>query len=88
MQLFTLFYGKSKKRMHPIMVDERHKCENYRKAREHTVQGWHDIKPAEANAKIWRKGSATVGGNKCESVLRVGRGPSGYIGKNGFNAHT
>ena len=86
-QLFTLLYGKSKKRMKPIMVDTRKKCENYRDARQN-VSGWHDIVPAEAGATVWRQKSATVGGNRCEMVQRVGRGPSGYIGKNGFNPHT
>lgn len=88
MKLFTLFYGKSKKRMHPIMTDELHKCENYMKAREHSTSGWHKIEPAVAGEEIWRQKSATVGGNRCERVQRVGRGPSGYIGKNGFNQHT
>jgi hypothetical protein len=89
MQLFTLLYGKSKKRMHPIMIDERRKCENYRDARENSgVKGWHDIQLAESGAKPWRQKSATVGGNKCESVQRVGKGPAGYISKHGFEAHT
>lgn len=80
-QLFTLLYGKSKKRMHPIMTDVKHKCENYRDQRTHSVKGWHDIVPAEPGATAWRQKSATVGGNRCD-------GRSGYIGKNGFNPHT
>lgn len=93
MQLHTLMYGKSKKRMHPIMTDELHKCENYMKAREHTVKGWHKIVVAEKNSAVWRQKSATVGGNRCESVGRVLKngktgGHAGYISKNGFNEHT
>jgi hypothetical protein len=87
-QLFTLLYGKSKKRMHPIMVDEKHKCENYMKAREHTVEGWHNIVPAEVGAIPWRQKSATRNGNKAQSVARVGHGTPGYISKSGFNPHT
>lgn len=91
--LFTLMYGKSKKRMKPIMVDVLHKCENYRNARSHTVYGWHDIVPAEAGAVVWRQKSATVGGNRCVTVKRVGKngqttGEAGYIDKHGFNPHT
>ena len=90
MKLYTLLFGRSKKRMKPIMVDEKHKCENYEKARQN-VEGWHKIVEAEAGATIWRQKSATIGGNKCTNVARVGKagcGLSGYIGKNGFNAHT
>ena len=73
--------------MRPIMTDERQKCENYKKKREATrgtaaAQGWHEIILAEPGAQVWRKKSATVGGNKDDG------GRSGYIGKNGFNAHT
>lgn len=81
-QLFTLLYGKSKKRMKPIMTDVRHKCENYRDARAHTTDGWHEIVPADPEATVWRQKSATVGGNRDDG------GRSGYIGKNGFNPHT
>jgi hypothetical protein len=88
MQLHVLLYGKSKKRMHPIMVDELKKCENYRLAREKSgVKGWHDIQLAEVNAATWKQKTATVGGNKCQ-VNRVGKGPAGYISKRGFQAHT
>ena len=86
-QLFTLLYGKSKKRMRPIMVDTYKKCVNYMKSRYH-VEGWHDIIQAEEGAETWRQKSATVGGNRCEMVGRVGRGSSGYIDKNGFHPHT
>ena len=81
MQLYTLLYGKSKKRMKPIMVDSLHKCENYRDARTHTVMGWHGIEPAAPDATVWRQDSATVGGNRAD-------GRSGYISKHGFNPHT
>ena len=83
-KLFTLLFGKSKKRMYPIMTDVRHKCENYRDARQN-VTGWHDIVPAAldaVDAVVWRQKSSTVGGNRDDG------GRSGYIGKNGFNPHT
>jgi hypothetical protein len=87
-QLHILCYGKSKKRMKPIMVDTLKKCQNYAAAREHNVVGFHKIEPAEEGATQWRQKSATVGGNRCETVPRIGRGLAGYIGKNGFNPHT
>lgn len=92
-QLYHLLYGKSKKKMHPIMTDVLHKCVNYRDSRKDSVSGWHEIVPAERNADVWRQKSATVGGNKCSPVARVGKngrttGLSGYIAKNGFNPHT
>lgn len=86
--LFTLMHGKSKKRMKPIMTDQKHKCENYMDARKHTTVGWHEIVPAEKDAVVWRQKSATVGGNRCETVARVGKGCPGWIGKHGFNEHT
>ncbi len=82
MKLYTLLFGRSKKKMRPIMTDEKHKCENYQKAREHTVEGWHKIVEAEPGAEVWRKKSSTVGGNKDDG------GRSGYISKKGFNPHT
>ena len=91
MKLFTLLYGKSKKRMHPIMTDERHKCVNYMNARgERLGGGWHKIEPSDKDAVIWRQKSATRNGNSARNntVRRIGEGLSGYIGKNGFNAHT
>jgi len=90
MKLYTLLFGKSKKKMRPIMTDEKYKCENYEKARQN-VEGWHKIVEALPGEEIWRQKSATIGGNKCTHVARVGKaggGFSGYIGKNGFNAHT
>lgn len=89
MQLFVLMFGKSKKKMKPIMVDSRDKCENYKKAR-NNVQGWHEIIPADKNAEVWRQKSSTIGGNKCVITKTTGknRGPHGYISKHGFNPHT
>lgn len=92
MKLFTLLHGKSKKRMHPIMTDELHKCENYRNAREAShVKGWHDIVPAAEKEDVWRQKSCTIGGNRPTTVLKStgrNRGMAGYIGSNGFNPHT
>lgn len=90
MDLFTLYFGRRKAKMSPIMTDSRKKCENYQKAREHTVTGFHEIRPAEPGAKVWRQKSATIGGNRDE-VPRIKRGRiqiNGWIGKNGFNPHT
>lgn len=87
MKLYTLSYGKSKKRMHPIMTDSWEKCINYKKARQN-CKGWHLIEEAEAEATVWKQKSATIGGNKPTTVARVGHGLAGYIGKNGFNPHT
>ena len=86
MQLYTLMFGKSKKKMKPIMIDSKHKCEQYMNARtanngKKGCGGWHEIVPANKGDKPWRQKSATVGGNKCD-------GRSGYISKNGFNPHT
>lgn len=87
-QLYTLLYGKSKKRMKPIMIDTLEKCQNYRMARIHSTTGWHDIVVAEKNTNTWRQKSATIGGNRVTTVPRVGHGLAGYIDKNGFNSHT
>jgi hypothetical protein len=70
------------------MTDDLRKCENYMKAREHTVRGFHMIVPAEPGADAWRQRSCTVGGNRCQLAGRVGRGNPGYIGKHGFQEHT
>ena len=56
MQLYTLMFGNSKKKMRPIIIDEKHKVERYKKAREATkgskaAAGWHEIVPAEKGAK-------------------------------------
>lgn len=92
-ELHTLLFGKSKKRMKPIMTDVLHKVENYKKQREATKGskasvGWHKIVPAEVGSTVWKQKSATIGGNRYESVQRIGRGLPGYIDKHGFNAHT
>ncbi len=57
-------------------------------ARKHTVAGWHDIVPADKDAVVWRKQSATVGGNRPTNVRRHGEGLAGYYDKHGFNPHT
>ena len=90
MKLYSLLHGKSKRKLSIIMTDELHKCENYKDAREKShVKGWHKIVPAEADSVVWRQKSATVGGNRCETVGRVGKsGRAGYIDKHGFNEHT
>jgi hypothetical protein len=92
MPLFTLLHGKSKKRLKPIMIDERHKVENYQKARENSgVPGWHDIEPAPKDAAVWRQKTTTIrgSGDKHNSAPPlVGRGRSGYISKHGFQENT
>jgi hypothetical protein len=93
MKLFSLMYGKSKNKMRCIMTDKLSKCENYKTQREKSKgskcsMGWHEIVPAEAGAEIWRQKSATIGGNRCEMVQRVGHGLAGYIDRHGFNPHT
>lgn len=92
-QLYTLLFGTSKKRMKPIMIDVLHKCENYKEQREKTKgskagRGWHKIEVAPIGSTPWKQKTCTVGGNRCDSVPRVGHGPSGWIGSNGFNPHT
>lgn len=72
-QLFKLTYTKSKtKKPTVIMVDILRKCENYRNARSVQVKGHYEILPAEEGETKHRKKSPK----------------SGYISKNGFNAHT
>lgn len=92
MELYTLFYGTSKKRMHPIMTDSLKKCQNYLDARKHSTKGFHDIKIADKNSDVWRQKSATIGGNKDGGVPTINRHgktkQNGWIGKNGFNQHT
>lgn len=93
MQLYQLLYGKSKAKMRVIMVDEKKKCENYMKSRKSSCPGWHRIELAPPNSDVWRQKSATIGGNgnNC-GPIRINRHGKpqieGYIGKNGFNAHT
>jgi hypothetical protein len=90
MQLHVLYYGKSKKKMKPIMIDSKKKCENYQKARSN-VEGFHKIEVAPEGSKVWRKKSTTIGGNK-DVVPKINRhgqtSVNGWIGKNGFNQHT
>jgi hypothetical protein len=78
--LYILMFGKSKSKMRPIMIDKKHKCENYRDARGN-VRGFHDIVDAPPGVKPWRQKSSTIGGNKAD-------GKSGYISKSGFQHHT
>lgn len=90
MKLYKLLYGKSKKKMKPIMVDSLKKCENYRDARQN-VTGWHDIVDADPGDEVWRQKSATIGGNKCEVPVINRHGKTrhnGYISKEGFQWHT
>ena len=91
MTLYVLLHGKSKKKMKPIMIDTRKKCENYQKARSN-VTGFHSIEIAPAGSKVWRQKSCTIGGNSPSRVPKINRhgktSVNGYISKNGFNAHT
>lgn len=93
-QLYVLLFGKSKKKMKPIMIDHKDKCLAYQRARENSggqskaAQGWHKIELAPEGAVVWRQKSCTIGGNKCPRVNRVGEGPPGYISKHGFQPHT
>ncbi len=87
MDLFVLMFGKSKKKMRPILIDTKDRCLKYQKAREASkgtkaAAGWHQIVEAEKGARPWKQKTSTVGGNKDDG------GRSGYISKNGFNAHT
>ena len=92
MQLYDLLWGKSKRKMSKIMTDERHKCENYMKSRENSgVVGWHAISPAPSNSVVWRQKTCAVHGSgdkRNRGALLVGRGPSGYISKHGFQQNT
>ena len=54
------------------MVDSLKKCQNYETARSN-VNGFYKIELAPNDSKVWRQKRSTIGG---------------YIGKNGFNAHT
>ena len=96
MQLFTLMFGTSKRKMKPIMTDSKEKCEQYKKSRENSgnnskaARGWHEIVPAENGADVWQQKTSTIGGNKDVITKTTGknRGPHGYVGKHGFNSHT
>ena len=73
------------------MTDSKKKCLNYLKAREN-VAGFHEIRPAEKDAKVKKKKSCTIGGNKSTVVPHINRHGktvrNGYIDKHGFNGHT
>jgi hypothetical protein len=93
MSLFSLYYGKGKKKIKKLlMTDTFDKCEKYKKARENNVVGFHEIRPAEEGAKKKKKKSCTVGGNKPTGVPHINRHGktvrNGYIDKYGFNPHT
>lgn len=92
-QLFSLYHGKSKKKINTLlMTDTYKKCENYMNARKSSVQGFHEIRPAESEAKTFKKKTTTVGGNKCHAVPKINRhgqtSRPGWIGKHGFQQHT
>lgn len=65
MELFTLLRGRSKSRLKPVMVDEKHKIENRQRELQAsdptTGKTWHyDIVPAAADAQRWRlRGNGT-----------------------------
>ncbi len=65
--------------MRVIMIDKLSTCEQYMKAREHTVKGWHKIEVAPPNSKEWRIKTSTI---KKQGVK------IGYISKRGFNYET
>lgn len=99
MELFTLSYGKSKKKMLPIMTDGITTINVYlvsrtgSKGKEGRMgAGWFKVEPAAKDASIWRKKSATIGGNKPDIVPRIGKNGqtkiNGYISKHGFQPHT
>jgi hypothetical protein len=76
--------------MKPIMVDSKKKCENYEKARSNVI-GFHSIEIAPPGAKVWKKKTSTIGGNKdvVPKINRQGKtSVNGWIGKNGFQQHT
>ena len=82
MKLYTLLFGRTKKKKKPIMIDSHEKCDRYMKARSN-VSGFHEIVEAPEGSKTWRQRTATIGGNTCQSHKS-----NGYISKNGFNPHT
>ncbi len=92
MKLYILSHGKSKKRLKKIMIDEKNKCERYMKSREDSgVIGWHAISDAPIGSVVWRQKTCAVHGSgdkRNRGALLVGRGPSGYISKHGFQQNT
>lgn len=92
MKLFSLYYGRKKAKINDLlMTDSLKKCQNFQKSREHNVSGFHEIRPAVADAKVKKK-SSTIGGNKATRVPHINRKGqtvrNGYISKNGFVEHT
>lgn len=99
MNLFTLSYGKSKKKMSPIMIDEIGAINVYLRSRTGGTgkegrmdAGWFKVEAAPANSDKWHKKSSTIGGNKCNCVPHINRHGTtvrnGYISKFGFQQHT
>ena len=96
MKLYVLLFGKSKKKMKPIMIDTEAACKQYKAAREATIgskaaAGWHAIELAPEGSGIWKQKTASVrgSGNKTNSGPQlVGKGLSGYITKRGFQSNT
>lgn len=91
MQLVQLLFGKTKRKLKPIMVDSQRKCEQYKTARERSgVVGWHKIEPAQPRAVVWRQKTATIrGDSKTNSgPKRIGGRESGYIKNGMFNSNT
>ncbi len=98
MSLFILKIGKAKDKMEDVMIDKmssinvylKSRCADFKKGK--CNGGWFNISPAPKNSVAWRRKSATIGGNKCHSVPRIGKNGQtripGYIDKNGFNPHT
>lgn len=82
MKLHTVLFGKSKKKLRPIMTDSYEKCKTFVKAREVTPQvgGFHAI--IEGGEEKFKE-SSTIGGYKQD-----GSGRNGYISKRGFQPHT
>jgi hypothetical protein len=72
--LYSVYFGRSKKKINNLlMTDTRKKCENYVKARESNVEGFHEIRLAEEGSK---------------TVPKKNKWKSGYISKGTFNPHT
>jgi len=71
------------------MIDSKEKCENYRDARGARMGGgWHSIELAPPDSKQWKQKTATIGGNRCETVKVIGKPTPGYVDKLGFHPHT
>jgi len=61
MHLFTLYRGRKKSKLKPVMTDSQRKCENYQKALKASdiKSHFYDVQPADADASIWRKNTST-----------------------------